>query len=125
MLRIEPPSDPTHISELFSVLITPMSCALVGETQEISIRKNSLAYRIYQKESVTEKYNCSYSLNEDHRARFAASDLQIVGVNSDGDVRMVELSHHRFFLAMLFQPQLSAVASTHPVIVSFLEEAGK
>ena len=124
MLHIEPPSDPAHIAELFSILITPMSCTLVGETQEISIRKNSLAHRIYQKESVTEKYNCGYSLNEDYRDRFAASDLRIVGVNPDGDVRIVELSDHRFFLAMLFQPQLSSVASPHPVIVAFLEAAG-
>ena len=102
-----------------------MSCALAGETQKISIRKNSRAHQIYQKESVTEKYNCSYSLNDDYRNEFERSDLRIVGVNPDGDVRMIELSHHRFFLAMLFQPQLNTVESPHPVIVSFLEEAGK
>lgn len=102
-----------------------MSCALLGETQEIFIRKNSLAHRIYHKESVIEKYNCGYGLNEDYRDRFEHSDLRIVGVNPDGDARMIELSDHRFFLAMLFQPQLNTVESPHPVIVSFLEEAGK
>ena len=102
-----------------------MSCPLVGETQEISIRKNSRAHRIYQKDSVFEKYNCSYGLNEDYRDRFERSDLRIVGVNPDGYVRMLEVANHRFFLAMLFQPQLNSVASPHPVIVSFLEEAGK
>lgn len=101
-----------------------MKCALVGETQEISIRKDSRAHQIYQKDSVVEKYNCSYGLNEDYRDRFEHSDLEVVGVNPDGDARMIELSNHRFFLAMLFQPQLH-VESLHPVIVSFLEEAGK
>lgn len=102
-----------------------MTCALVGETQEISIRKDSRAHQIYQKDSVVEKYNCSYGLNEDYRDRFEHSDLKVVGVNPDGDARMIELSNHRFFLAMLFQPQLHALESLHPVIVSFLEEAGK
>lgn len=123
-MHIEPTTDPENISELFSVLITPMTCALVGETQEISIRKDSRAHQIYQKDSVVEKYNCSYGLNEDYRDRFEHSDLEVVGVNPDGDARMIELSNHRFFLAMLFQPQLH-VESLHPVIVSFLEEAGK
>lgn len=102
-----------------------MSCSLVGETQEITIRQKSLAHSIYKRESVIEKYNCSYSLNEHYRNRFEHSDLRFVGINPDGDVRMVEIPNHRFFLAMLFQPQLNLGESPHPVIVSFLSEAGK
>ena len=97
----------------------------MNETQEITIRQNSLANSIYQKESVIEKYNCSYSLNEVYRATFEQSDLQIVGVNADGDVRVIEIANNRFFLAMLFQPQLNTFMLPHPVIVSFLTEAGK
>lgn len=102
-----------------------MSCSLAGETQEITILKESIAYRIYEKDSVIEKYNCGYSLNETFRNIFEHSDLRVVGVNPDGDARMIEISNHRFFLAMLFQPQLNMAKSPHPVIVSFIKEAGR
>lgn len=102
-----------------------MSCSLAGETQEIVILKESLAYRIYEKDSVIEKYNCGYSLNETFRNIFEHSDLRVVGVNPDGEVRMVEISNHPFFLAMLFQPQFNMAEFPHPVVVAFLREAGR
>jgi CTP synthase (UTP-ammonia lyase) len=101
-----------------------MSCSLVGEVQKITIRKGSLAHKIYETESVNERFNCSCSLNEDYRSKFEESDLQCVGSNQDGDVRIIELPDLRFFLAMLFQPQLNSIESfPHPVIVSFLRAA--
>lgn len=101
-----------------------MSCSLVGSTQKISLHRESLAYKIYQKESVIEKYNCSFSLNEDYRNKFEKSDLQCVGTNLDGDVRIIEIPMHRFFLATLFQPQLNSSESFHhPIIVAFLTAA--
>lgn len=125
MIGVQTSAESSAVSELFSALITPMACSLAGETQEITIRQNSLAQSIYQEESVIEKFNCSYSLNEDYRATFEQSDLQIAGVNADGDVRVIEIANHRFYLATLFQPQLNTDDSPHPVIISFLKEAGK
>ncbi len=101
-----------------------MSCSLVGATQEIKLHKESIAFKIYQQESVIEKFNCSFSLNEDYRVNFEKSDLHCVGTNVDGDVRIIEIPKHRFFLATLFQPQLnSSVTSHHPIIVAFLSAA--
>jgi CTP synthase (UTP-ammonia lyase) len=117
--------NPKNISDLFSTLITEMSCSLVGETQEITIREASLAYKIYQTGSVTERFNCSYSLNEDFRAKFEESNLLCVGTNTDGETRIIEIPGHRFFVAMLFLPQLnSSYSAPHPVIASFLNAAG-
>jgi len=101
-----------------------MSCSLVGETQEITIRESSLAYKIYQTGSVTERFNCSYSLNEDFRAKFEESNLLCAGTNTDGETRIIEIPDHRFFVAMLFLPQLNSNSSApHPVIASFLNAA--
>jgi len=112
------------IPDLFSTLITKMSCSLVGETQKIFIRKKSLAHKIYHADQIMEMFNCSYSLNEDYRTKFEESNLNCVGNNQDGDARIIEIPEHKFFLAMLFQPQLSSnESSPHPVIVSFLKAA--
>jgi CTP synthase (UTP-ammonia lyase) len=125
VLDIGTSQDFDNPSALFDVLITKMSCSMVNETQEIIIRNNSLAHKIYETASATENYNCSYSLNEDYRDAFGTSNLHCVGHNKEGDVRVIEIANHRFFLAMLFQPQLNSRESVpHPVVVSFLRAAG-
>lgn len=99
-----------------------MSCSLISEQQEIKIRSGSLVSRIYGKESVVESYNCRYSLNETHRIEFEKSELQLVGTNNDGDVRIIELPQCRYFVATLFQPQLNEnKSSPHPLVASFLK----
>jgi CTP synthase (UTP-ammonia lyase) len=41
-----------------------------------------------------------------------------------GEPRAVELAHHRFFLATLFQPQLSSRPDApHPIWLAFLRAA--
>lgn len=101
-----------------------MSCSLMSERQEIIIRSGSLVSQIYESETIVENYNCSYSLNETYRAEFEESDLQLVGTNKDGDVRIIELPEHRFFIATLFQPQLNqSNFSPHPLVRSFLKSS--
>ena len=113
-------------SELFSLLITKMSCSLISEKQDINIRLGSFAHQIYGKDSVIEKYNCSNSLNEKYRTKFEDSDLHCVGTGNDGDVRIVEIPNCRFFVATLFQPQLYLNESApHPLIVTFLKTASE
>ena len=51
-------------------------------------------------------------------------DLRIVGVDDNGDARIVELSDHRYFMATLFLPQFSSSAEKpHPLIVEYLNAA--
>ena len=111
-------------SDIFSLLITKMSCSLISEQQEIYLRNGSLVSQIYGKDSIVENYNCSYSLNETYRAVFEESDLQLVGTNIEGDVRIVELPQCHFFVATLFQPQLNQEHSfPHPLVISFLNSS--
>lgn len=50
----------------------------------------------------------------------------VVARGTRGEVRAVELPNHRFFLATLFQPQLSSTPDTaHPVVVAFLRAAAR
>lgn len=102
-----------------------MSCSLVKEQQEIKLRNGSLVSQIYGRATIVENYNCSYSLNETYKVKFDESDLKIVGTNTDGDVRIIELPRCRYFIASLFQPQLNQdKSSTHPLVTSFLRASG-
>ncbi len=50
--------------------------------------------------------------------------LKIVGVDDNGNARIVELSDHRFFMATLFLPQSSSSAEKpHPLVVEYLNAA--
>jgi CTP synthase (UTP-ammonia lyase) len=52
--------------------------------------------------------------------------LTIAGVDQDGEVRILEIAHHRFFVATLFVPQLmSTKTAPHPLIVSLLRAASE
>ena len=43
-------------------------------------------------------------------------------MGEEGEARIVEMIDHRFFLATLFQPQLtSKEGSPHPLITAYLE----
>ena len=55
------------------------------------------------------------------RGPLEAAGLRVSGQGEAGEVRVVELPTHRFFLATLFLPQLSSASDRpHPVIVAYL-----
>lgn len=93
-------------------------------TQSINITPGTLAYQAYGKEEVAEQFRCNYGLNPEYRDQIGNGGLKVVGVDSNGEVRIVELSNHRFFIATLFLPQLSSSPETpHPLITAYLKAA--
>ena len=85
---------------------------------------DTLAHQAYQREKATELFRCNYGLNPKYRDRISKSGFKVAGVDSEGEIRIVELSGHRFFVATLFLPQLSSSAEApHPIIVAYLEAA--
>ena len=85
------------------------------------VTPRQLVARTYGATSVTEQYYCNFGVNPDHTATLASGDLAIVGSDAEGEVRVVELRSHPFFIGTLFVPQLrSQVESPHPLILGFL-----
>ena len=49
--------------------------------------------------------------------------ISIVGSDSEGEIRIIELTTHRFFVATLYVPQTSSTPDNpHPLITSFVKE---
>lgn len=83
---------------------------------------DSRAYRAYQRAEVTEAFHCNYSLNPAFRQQVERGTLKITGIDLEGDVRIVELPDHPFFLATLFLPQLSSKpGNPHPLILAYVQ----
>jgi CTP synthase (UTP-ammonia lyase) len=111
------PSAPT-------LLVSKLSCSLVGKTQTIKILPGSLLRRAYGREEVTEQFACNYGLNPQFQDRIEKSQIKITGLDLDGEVRVVELFDHPFYVATLFLPQISSKPeSPHPLIVAYLRAA--
>jgi CTP synthase (UTP-ammonia lyase) len=69
-----------------------------------------------------EEFQCNYGLNPQFRNRFERAKLKITGLDLEGEVRIVELTDHPFYIATLFLPQLSSrPGNPHPLIVSYLK----
>jgi CTP synthase (UTP-ammonia lyase) len=106
------------------LVISRLSCSLVGTTQTLTILPGTLAHRLYGQTEINEDFACNYGLNPPYREQFHNSELALVATDADGEVRMVELPTHPFFLATLFLPQLrSWPEQPHPLIRAYLEAA--
>jgi CTP synthase (UTP-ammonia lyase) len=106
------------------LVISKLTCSLVGTTQPITLLPGTLAQRAYGTAAATEQFACNYGLNPAYEEHLSQGGLQVAGRDAAGEVRIVELAAHRFFLATLFLPQLSSSpARPHPLIVAYLQAA--
>ena len=65
----------------------------------------------------TERYHCGYGLNPEYLEALTGSGLRFSGFDDSGQVRIMELPEHPFFMGTLFQPELHGDGTQpHPVI---------
>jgi CTP synthase (UTP-ammonia lyase) len=108
------------------VLISRLSCSLVGAKGTIRFAPKSRAASIYEVPEATEEYHCNYGLNPKMQSVLENGPLKISGTDETGQVRTVELDDHPFFVCSLFQPELSALGGkVHRLIVAFVRAVQK
>jgi CTP synthase (UTP-ammonia lyase) len=107
------------------LVVTSLSCSLVGQAQRVTLSPGSQAAAAYGGTGeVVEDFFCNYGLNAAYRDRFAEAGLLPTGFDEDGEVRIVELPDHPFFLATLFCFQTrSRPDAPHPLAVGLVEAA--
>lgn len=109
--------DP-HSTQL---VISKLACSLVGQKGEVIIKKPSRIFEIYQAENVIEQFRCSYGLSSEYEKQIHEAGLRIVGTDSTGNPRIIEIPEHKFFIGTLFVPQLSSTSeTTHCIVDSFI-----
>ncbi len=107
-----------------TLVVNQLTCSLVGQTATMRIPADTHASHIYGKSEIAVPYFCNYGLNPAFRSAMVAGGLTISGLDVQGDVRMIELSKHRFFIGTLFLPQFaSAPGKPEPLITAFLKSA--
>ena len=106
------------------LIITRLECALREATDKIILKNPSRIRTIYGRDEIVEGFNCSFGMNASHEKLLENGGMKINGRDVRGDIRVVELGAHPFFIGTLFQPERSALKGTvHPLIAAFAREA--
>lgn len=101
--------------------ITALSCSLIGQTRQITLDRTSYLYDIYGEEVIIEKYNCSFGLNQSFQVLLNSNGFRVVGTDEENEARIMVIENNDFFVATLFQPQLSSTyEKPHPLIIDYL-----
>lgn len=103
------------------LIITPLSCSLVGEIRKVFISENSKICKYYGKTEVEEHFSCNFGINPDYRILIDESGFKVAGTDEKGEARILELTQNKFYIATLFQPQLSSLPTNpHKLILAYL-----
>jgi len=113
--------------------VTPLSCALPNRRvggpkgsgdERLKVMPGTMLHSICGSEEHSEQYYCNYGVNEEYEKQFEAAGLRVSARGILGEIRAVELPGHRFFIATLFQPQLSSrPEAPHRFFLAFLRAA--
>jgi CTP synthase (UTP-ammonia lyase) len=119
-----------------NIVIYPVVCAvpgrkgdapkLSGKVPEIRLRPGSYLQSFYgkDKEVVTEEFFCNFEVNPEYEWCAMEAGFPVVARGADGEIRAIESPTHRFFVATLFQPQLSSTEKKpHPLVLAFVQAA--
>jgi len=113
-------SDP-YASCLF---VIALACSLKGKTMEVILKPGSKAASAMKAAKSSEAYYCNFGLNPEYRQPLEAAGLVVSGTDQDGEVRIVELPAHPFYIGTLFVPQArSQPGKPHPLILEFCRQA--
>ena len=115
------------------IIIYPVACAvpnhgkkpkLSGPIPEIRLRPGSYLHSFYSQENVTEEFFCNFEVNPEYEWAAMEAGFPVVARGPQGEIRAIESPSHRFFVATLFQPQLSSRPSQpHPLVLAFVQAA--
>ena len=134
MLGIADADTAEHNSGSEHIVISPVSCPVPYRLPNapklsgagcIKIEAGSLLHAIYACHQVDEEYFCNYEVNPEYEEKLQNAGLRVTARGPQGEARAVEIPGHSFFVATLFQPQLSSTPDRpHPVLLAFLRAAG-
>lgn len=93
--------------------------------QKCRLKPDSLAYKLYQQEVITERHRHRYEFNNKYLKLLQKAGLTFSGHSMDGClVEMIEITDHPWFLACQFHPEFTSTPRKgHPLFSGFIEAA--
>ncbi len=95
--------------------------------QKCRIQSDSLVFKMYQKDVITERHRHRYEFNNNYLEPLEKAGLKFSGKSIDGRlVEVVEIEDHPWFLACQFHPEFTSTPRKgHPLFSGFIRAAAK
>ena len=104
-----------------SLFVSSLTCSLAGRDMSLRFDPGSRVAQIYGAIQVQENYYCNFGVNPDVVQLLKEGPMQFVGSDSEGEIRVLELPDHPFFVGTLFVPQTRSQADRpHSLVTAFL-----
>jgi CTP synthase len=93
--------------------------------QPCTVKRNTLAFRIYGKETVAERHRHRYEVNNHYVPRLEAAGLIVSAKTKAEDLtEMAELADHPWFFGCQYHPEFTSTPREgHPLFISFVRAA--
>jgi CTP synthase len=90
-----------------------------------SVKKGSLAHKIYGSDTITERHRHRYEFNMKYVPQFEEHGFMVSSFDQKLDLpEIIEIPHHPFFIAGQFHPEYkSRPWQPHPLFVAFIKAA--
>jgi CTP synthase len=122
--------DPNTSDPVIDLMEEQKSITNKGGTMRLGsypckLAKDSLAYKIYGSEMITERHRHRWEFNNKYLEQLKAAGLKPSGINPETNlVEIVEIPSHPFFIGVQYHPELkSTVENPHPIFVHFIKAA--
>ncbi|MGR9088724.1 MAG: CTP synthase [Gammaproteobacteria bacterium] len=95
--------------------------------QQCRLQPDSLAFRLYQKDVITERHRHRYEFNNLYFDKLERAGLRFSGKSIDGRlVEVIEIADHPWFLACQFHPEFTSTPRKgHPLFSGFVGAAAQ
>ncbi|MDD5129097.1 MAG: CTP synthase [Candidatus Omnitrophica bacterium] len=89
------------------------------------IRKNSLAFKVYERGLIQERHRHRYEFNNKYKSLFERKGIVFSGIYPQKElVEIIELKNHPYFIAVQFHPEFkSKPDKAHPLFREFIKAA--
>lgn len=89
------------------------------------LEPNSLAYKVYGKETIKERHRHRYEFNNDYREQYEQAGIKCSGINPESNlVEIIEIPSKKWFIGTQFHPEYSStVVNPHPLFIQFIKAA--
>jgi CTP synthase (UTP-ammonia lyase) len=107
-----------------TLFITELECALAGRVMRLKFEAGSRVAAIYGALTAQERYYCNFGVNPDCVDALQEGHMRFTGSDTEGEIRVMELPEHPFFIGTLYVPQArSTPERPHPLVTAFLRAA--
>jgi CTP synthase (UTP-ammonia lyase) len=88
----------------------------------LTLVPGSKVAQIYGALQAKENYYCNFGENPEVVPPLKKVPMQVVGSDKEGEIRLLELRDHPFFVATLFVPQTCSLADRpQPLVTAFVK----